>query len=153
MKHLKSYKIFESESYQRISNIIKDLKDMCLELTDRGIKWHLTPSDDINVKVLGLKLFSGEDYPSFYNRTFFIQIDTRNIFTGNWKRKIDLSDDVTWFIDLLYQIESYMDSQGFKVNIGGHLADWIWSHSVEEFEDTCEGYFFRDVKIEFEKKK
>jgi hypothetical protein len=43
MKHLKSYKIFESKE-----DIVSNLRDICLELEDIGFKFHLNKDSDEN---------------------------------------------------------------------------------------------------------
>ena len=150
MKYLLHYKLYESESYQRMIYIVQYLKDLCLELTQAGANWYIVPSDDIKAKVLGLKLFSDRDYPSFWIdaiNTFFIMINVRNIFRrGN---------NVSWFFDLLYHIESFMDSQGFELRICDDRGYGLYygKNVVKEFEDDLINWKkLTDIQINFVKK-
>lgn len=146
MKHIKKYKIFESQSYQKINDIHETLKDICLELSDRDIKYVISPSDDINRKVLGLQLFTYILDESRFKVPFFIMINSRPI-----------KDDIKWFIDFMHQIESYMNSVGFNISISVRdiksIADMsgFVSKSISYFEER-DSLDIRDIKIEFTKK-
>lgn len=179
MKYLKKYKIFESESYNKINNIFQTLHDICLELSDRNIKYVISPSDDINKKILGLQLFTKNSDDEIekislskhttknlfktFKVPFFIMINTRPIFASNWTE-----EDIKWFIDFLYQLESYMNDMGFKTSISTRsvksismTTDWHLHQSVNDFydtiltlrsdEDKILDLMFRDIKIDFSK--
>ena len=166
MKYLKKYKLFESDSNNKINDIFQTLNDICLELSDRNIKYIISPSDDINRKILGLQLFT-KNSPKTFKVPFFIMINTRPIFASNWTE-----EDIKWFIDFLYQLESYMGSIGFKTSISTRSAksiagknykeaemSWNLHQSVKEFNDTILilrsdedkilDLMFRDIKIDF----
>lgn len=170
MKYLKTFKIFESESYNKINDIFQTLHDICLELSDRNIKYVISPSDDINRKILGLQLFtknSDDEIEKNLFKTFkvpfFIMINTRPIFASNWTE-----EDIKWFIDFLYQLESYMNDMGFKTSIStisvksiSMTTGWHLHQSVNNFYDTILtlisdenkilDLMFRDIKIDFSK--
>ena len=110
MKHLKTYKIFESQKYSMgdFMNVIHDLRDKCFEFSDNGCNWKLLPEDEIQLNLLRLA----------YNGTieskgivFKLVIDVR---LQPYQLTVPAKVLPNWFIDLCREIESMMKMYGFK---------------------------------------
>jgi hypothetical protein len=105
MKHLKSYKIFESELYKGLTLVYPEhaqykqtLKDICLDLTDEGYK----------VKVL---VFQPE---------ISVSVDVDRI-------KSEGDNSVTDLVALVFdRMSKYMSGEGFKSKITKNARYSTW---------------------------
>lgn len=95
MKHLKSYKIFESNK----EDIISNLRDICLELEDIGFKFHLNKDSVENI--IEFVIYNEDKYPS---------------------NKFKFTDDLSEVLNRIYQ---YMRELGWYshlwYNLGGSI--------------------------------
>ena len=56
MKHLKSYKIFESKNMNDFMSVIYDLRDKCIEFNDGGCTCKISPDDESDSSIENLLL-------------------------------------------------------------------------------------------------
>jgi len=95
MKHLKSYKIFESNK----EDIVSNLRDICLELEDIGFKFHLNKDSEENI--IEFVIYSEDKHPS---------------------NKFTFTDDLSEVVDRIYQ---FMRELGWYshlwYNLGGSI--------------------------------
>ena len=100
MKYLVSYN--ESNKFLRVKNIIEDIKDICLEIQDKGFTFKIEPSNDIKMKVMSLQ----GDTISDKGIPFYVEIEK---FQGY--RHIFKIGEVS---DVIQRLIDYMNSNGFK---------------------------------------
>jgi len=100
MKHLVSYN--ESETFLRMRNILYDLKDIVIELEDKGYTVRVYPDNEIQIKLLSLqdRILKDIDIP------FYVEIEKLQGYRHTFKIK-EVSDVIQRLID-------YMNSNGFK---------------------------------------
>lgn len=148
MKYLKKYKLFES-SYDDMKYIVEDLKDLSLEFDDNECQVRMEPSNDIHVKILGLRLagkFSGTS-------PFYIEIgvNPRIIVLEVERKKGKIYKSLPdWFIENCRRIEEYMLLNGFKTIPSIRYAiDWEYLDSIDDLSQQ-EALIYK-VKLEFTK--
>lgn len=115
MKHLR--KFYES-NYLDLSEIIKTLRDICIELDDNNVKYIIHPINEIGVKMLSLYLKGSLDKSIDNHRRnsdvskFFLVIFTRMSIN----RKLSGNRLPDWFIEVCFRIEDFMKISGFKTD-------------------------------------
>ena len=127
MKHIKTYKIFESIS--DIDKIKSDLKDLCLEFEDNNCQCEIE-----------------------YSMLFYIDIDIDRtimpMYTVKTGNKKIASNFPEWFIENCREVESYMQSEGFKtVPSIKYPVDWENLDSIDELAEST-GVIYK-VRLEF----
>lgn len=135
MRYIKTYKLFESIS---IDEIKSNLKDLCLEFEDNNCQCEIE-----------------------YSMLFYIDIDIDrriilldSVKTEFGNRKL-VSRFPDWFIESCREIESYMNSEGFKTlpSIKYSYVDscrndvWEQLDSIDELSESI-GLIYR-VRLEF----
>jgi hypothetical protein len=147
MKHLKTYKLFESR-FLDFRKILDTLKDLCLEFEDNECPTEIWPKDDIKLNLVSLRSRGTvkTDIP------FYVEIDiNRRIIQYDDKRS-GFGPLPEWFIDNCRVIEQLMESEGFKtlpsVRYG---TDWENFDTVDELAEQ-EGLFYK-VRLEFQPSK
>ena len=138
MKYLKIYEEFESSSdfnkrMDYVIDLFDEMKDILLPLTDNGVKVNL-PEGGTMKGLIANVLYSNEylvSYNDFYKSVMdkdlkslsdllYVSID---LPMNKWITKLTHSLRVPyyklpeWVIDCLYHLESYMVSEGFKLEI------------------------------------
>lgn len=112
MKHLKTYRLFESQKYNMgdFMDIIYDLRLRCYDFNDGGCTWKILPEEEIQINLLRLA----------YNGTieskgvvFKLLIDIRKIKSDDGV-SLNYQSLPNWFINKCVEIESMMKSYGFK---------------------------------------
>lgn len=103
MKHLVSYN--ESNTFIRMRNILYDIKDICIELEDKGYTVKVYPDNEIHIKVLSLqdRVLKRIDIPFYVEVTRFI--DYKREFNPNY------------FNDIISHIVEYMKTNGYSTKI------------------------------------
>jgi hypothetical protein len=134
MKHLKSYKIFESR-FSELKEVISTIKDICQEFEDNNCSYDIEPSNDIRIKVMALQ-GKGEVFQDI-NMPFYLEINIKNIRT-------QLPE---WFIETCKRIEDFMSSEGFETLPSVKRTDWENLDTVDELEDVSG--LIQKVKLEF----
>lgn len=129
MKHLKTYKLFES--IYNIDDIKSNLRDLCLEFEDNNcqceIEYSLLFYIDIDID------------------RRIIPMDTIKTEFGNRKLVCRFPE---WFIGSCREIESYMQSEGFKTLPSvKYPIDWKALDSIDELSEEI-GVIYR-VRLEF----
>ena len=147
MNHLTTYKLFELNHYQELSELKRNIDDICIELTDNGVEYDIQPKGEIRTKMLSLSQRGlldkerGDDFIPFY-----INIDTSNI-----KDKVDRSgalDLPDWFGEVVRRIEDYMTSLGYELIISVRLPGrWLEMKSIDELMD-CHSHTF-NIRLKF----
>jgi len=146
MRHLKTYKIFESR-FLDFRKTLDTLKDLCLEFEDNECPAKIWPEDDIKLNLVSLRsrgLLKHIDR----NEPFYVEIDiNRRIIQYDDKRS-GFGPLPEWFIDNCRVIEQLMESEGFKtlpsVRYG---TDWENFYTIDELAEQ-EGLFYK-VRLEF----
>ena len=144
MKHLKTYKLFESR-FLDFRKILDTLKDLCLEFEDNECPTEIWPKDDIKLNLVSLRSRGTvkTDIP------FYVEIDiNRRIIQYDDKRS-GFGPLPEWFIDNCRVIEQLMEIEGFKtlpsVRYG---TDWENFDTIDELAEQ-EGLFYK-VRLEFQ---
>jgi hypothetical protein len=146
MKHLKKYRLFESQKYNMgdFMDIIYDLRLRCYDFNDGGCNWKILPEEEIQINLLRLA----------YNRTieskgvvFKLLIDIRNIKSDDDLNSQSLPN---WFINKCLEIESMMRMYGFKTLPSiKRPTDWEHFDTIDELSDASG--LFREVQLLFRK--
>lgn len=123
MRYIKTYKLFESIS--NIDEIKSNLKDFCLEFEDNNCRTEIE-----------------------YSMLFYIDIDIdRRIITPDEKRS-GFGPFPNWFIQNCREIESYMQTEGFKTLPSiKYPVDWEELDSIDELSEVI-GLIYK-VRLEF----
>jgi hypothetical protein len=146
MKHLKSYKIFESKNMNDFMSVIYDLRDKCIEFNDGGCTCKISPDDEIRLNLLRLQ-FNGSLTST--NLVFKLNIDVNKI-QYNKDLVSNLNSLPNWFIDQCLEIESMMNSYGFKTLPSiRRPTDWEHFDSIDELSEATG--LFREVQLLFRK--
>lgn len=103
-------KFNEANSFLVGKDIINNIKDICSELQDEFIEYHLYPNNDIKIKFLGIYLNS--DDKTTPKRTKF-EICIKNIDKLN-------KSQVSSLLSVIKQIESYLHSEGIECSYELH---------------------------------
>lgn len=133
MKHIKTYKLFESIS--NIDEIKSNLKDLCLEFEDNNCQCEI----EYSIYML-----------------FYIDIDTFKSVESNssqWYdsevgQNVQMFSLPDWFIENCREVESYMHSEGFMTKPSIRYAvDWENLESIDELADQLSLIY--KVRLEF----
>jgi hypothetical protein len=145
MKHLKSYKLFESR-FSDLKEVISTIKDICQEFEDNNCSYYIEPSNDIRIKVMALQ-GKGEVFQDI-NMPFYLEINIdRRIIVQDEKRS-GFGPFPEWFIETCRRIEDFMLSEGFKTLPSvKYTIDWENFESIDELEDVSG--LIQKVKLEF----
>jgi len=138
MKHLVSYN--ESATYIRMRNILYDLKDICIELEDKGYTIKVSPDNEIHIKVLSLqdRVLKNISIPFYVEVTRFI----------GYKKEFNPS----YFSDIISHIVEYMKTNGYntKFLINKPHNSQILNQFVEISQDKLDKYIYT-LRLEFKK--
>ncbi len=132
-----------------MKSIVDTLKDLSVEFDDNRCQVRMEPSNDIGIKVLGLR-FAGKFLgPSpFYIE---ININPRIIVLEVEREKGKIYKSLPdWFIENCRRIEEYMLSEGFRTMPSIRYAiDWEYLDSIDNLADQ-QSLIYK-VKLEFTK--
>ncbi len=151
MKHLTSYKIFESR-FIKFREVVSTMEDICQDFEDNNCECKIFPQDDIKLNLVSL-------YASFkrrgllgsidsYTPAFYLEIDIdRAIFLGDEKRSgFGLFPE--WFIENCRRIEDYMLSERFETKPSVRYGtDWENFETIDELSEVI-GLIYK-IKLEF----
>lgn len=145
MKHLKSYKLFESR-FVELKEVISTIKDICQEFKDNNCNYQIEPSNDIRIKVVALQL-KGEVFQDI-KMPFYVDIDIdRRIIIQDEKRS-GFGPFPEWFIETCRRIEDYMLSEGFKTLVSiKYPVDWENLDTIDDLQDVSG--LIQKVELEF----
>lgn len=144
MKHLKSYKLFESR-FVELKEVISTIKDICQEFEDNNCNYQIEPSNDIRIKVMALQ-GKGEVFQDI-NMPFYIDIDIDRRIIKQDEKRSGFGTFPEWFIETCRRIEDYMLSEGFKTLVSvRYPTEWI-NLDIDELEE--ETGLIQKVKLEF----
>jgi len=145
MKHLKSYKLFESR-FSELKEVISTIKDICQEFEDNNCSYYIEPSNDIRIKVMALQ-GKGEVFQDI-NMPFYLEINIdRRIIKQDDKRS-GFGPLPEWFIETCKRIEDFMLSEGFNTLPSvKYTIDWENFESIDELEEQTG--LIQKVKLEF----
>jgi hypothetical protein len=107
MKHIKTYKIFESR-FDDFKNIIDNLYDYSLEFSDDGLPVQIMPNNDIGMKMRSLNIPTSDVEP------FFMRIYS-DLPNKHHKKLINFK--FQQYIPTMLSIINYMKSEGYDTNI------------------------------------
>jgi hypothetical protein len=149
MKHLQTYKLFESKNfkdiylvskYEELTEIISNLKDMSLELQDNECEVVIGPSELQQIKDLRKR-----NLPIDPRILKFLIILPKSLSS----RYETLPD---WLIETLNQISDYMESEGFRTSYWLSLdqPDSTSIHrNFNSLEDVEKMYGVYQVRLKF----
>jgi len=144
MKHLKSYKLFESR-FSELKEVISTIKDICQEFEDNNCNYQIEPSNDIRIKVMALQ-GKGEVFQDI-NMPFYLEIDIDRRICQDEKRS-GFGPFPEWFIETCRRIEDFMSSEGFEtIPSIKYPVDWENLDTIDELEDVSG--LIQKVKLEF----
>jgi len=143
MKHIKSYKIFESR-FLEFREVISTIKDICQEFEDNNCHCEVFPKDDIKLNVVSLK---SRGHLGSITQPFYLDIDIdRRIINLNHERS-GFGTFPEWFIETCRRIEEFMLSEGFKTLPSvRYPTDWV-NLDIDELEEQTG--LIQKVKLEF----
>jgi hypothetical protein len=122
MKYISEWKVFESDRYEQMKQIVETLHDMSLEFVDNNCSVRIEPSNDIRIKVMALQsreVFSGIKMP------FYIEIDIHRKIIAPDRERSGFGPLPDWFIERCRMIQSYLSSRGFSTEVSiRYGADW-----------------------------
>ena len=143
MKHIKTYKIFESR-FLDFRKTLETLKDLCLEFEDNECPAEIWPKDDIKLNLVSLR---SRELVAF-DTPFYVEIDVNRRIIYDDKRS-GFGSLPKWFIDTCRTIEEFMSEEGFEtlpsVRYG---TDWENFDTIDELSEQ-EGLFYK-VRLEFQ---
>jgi hypothetical protein len=144
MKHLKSYKIFESR-FVEFREVVSTIKDICQEFEDNNCHCEIFPKDDIKLNVVSLK---SRGHLGSIKMPFYLDIDIdRRIIVQDEKRS-GFGPFPEWFIETCRRIEDYMSSEGFEtIPSIKYPVDWEYLDTVDNLQDVSG--LIQKVKLEF----
>ena len=143
MKHIKLFENFEEWTFEKVKNMIDDIKSICFDLTD-DVQYQvnmITPLNDIQVKTLYLYLKRPNEYPSLKSHSAIGLNITRN----SKKSPIDL-------IQTVLHLKRYMELNGFKCDIINHSVGYP-SIFLEFKENMVDGEEVYNIYSKSESKK
>lgn len=149
MKHINTYKVFESR-FQEFRKLISDLKDLSLEFEDNNCQCKIFP-DQLNI--LSLK---SRGHLGGINQPFYLEIDVFKLVSRNQNSWFDSETGYKvqqyplpdWFIRSCKEIESYMKSEGFTTKPSIRYAlDWENLETISELADN-DSLIYK-VRLEF----
>lgn len=139
MKYLKKYKLFESsDTNNKLDYVFDTLDDICLELSDMGVNYIISPTNTLNRKILGFQLWMNDFSKKHLSDKLgnaFSQYDPEGdrmkkaqLSRDLWSKDlpvpffiiidgVNIEGDIKWYIDFLHHIESYMSSIGLKTSV------------------------------------
>jgi hypothetical protein len=144
MKHLRSYKLFESR-FSDLKEVISTIKDICQEFEDNNCSYDIEPSNDIRIKVMALQ-GKGEVFQDI-NMPFYIDIDIDRRIIKQDEKRSGFGPFPEWFIETCRRLEDYMLSEGFKTLVSvRYPTDWV-NLDIDELEEQTG--LIQKVKLEF----
>ena len=123
-------------TFQKIKGVVDTLKDICVEIQDEGYTCKFIPNNDISLKVLGLKAYSGVKY-KFGSDDFKIGITKKHPTSTHPEANTFLYSDIK---DTMDRILNYMKSEGWETQIDSESC--LDDKDCEEYgldpEDVCD---------------
>lgn len=134
----------EVKYYLDLSESIKVLHDICYELKDEGLTYHIQPDNEIKVRMLSLVL---NDKIEPRKLDFHLEIDTIGKLTDSVKRS-GMFSTPDWFMEILQRVDDYMTSLGFSVKYSVyHPYGWKQLNSINELDEVSG--IVKAVKLNF----
>jgi hypothetical protein len=142
MKHIKSYRLFESR-FVELKEVVSTIKDICQEFEDNNCFCKVFPQGDIKLKIVSIKKSSYWDY-----NTFYLEIDINRRIISTDENRTGLGSLPEWFIETCRRLEDYMLSEGFETKPSVRYGtDWENFETIDELSEVI-GLIYK-VKLEF----
>jgi hypothetical protein len=145
MKHLKSYKIFESR-FIEFREVVSTIKDICQEFEDNNCHCEITPEkNDIHLNIVSLK---SRGHLGSLTMPFFLEINIDRRIIKQDEKRSGFGPFPEWFIETCRRIEDYMSSEGFEtIPSIKYPVDWEYLDTVDNLQDVSG--LIQKVKLEF----
>ena len=144
MKHLKSYKLFESK-FLEFREVVSTIKDICQEFEDNNCHCEITPENDIHLNIVSLK---SRGHIGSIKMPFYLSIDIDRRIIKQDEKRSGFGPFPEWFIDTCRRIEDFMSSEGFKTLVSiKYPVDWENLDNIDDLQDTTG--LIQKVKLEF----
>ena len=144
MKHLKSYKIFESR-FVEFREVVSTIKDICQEFEDNNCECKIFPQDDIKLNIVSLK---SRGHLGSIRQPFYLEIDIDRRIIAQDEKRNGFGPFPEWFIERCREIESYMESEGFETKPSVRYGtDWENFETIDELSEVI-GLIYK-IKLEF----
>ncbi len=145
MRHLISYKVFESSRFIQFKEILNTIKDISQEFEDNNCQCELEPTDDIQLNIISLKSKGHLDSLKKIPLHLDINIDRRICHD---EQRSGLSPFPEWFIDTCRRIEDYMSAEGFKTLPSiRYFSEWENLDVIDDLQNVIG--FIQIVRLEF----
>ncbi len=132
MKHLKTYKIFESRFLQ-LRKTLDTLKNFCLEFEDNECHFEI--------------------WPKMIVTSFYVEIDINRRIIQYDEKRSGFGALPDWFIERCREIEHFMSEEGYKTLPSvRYRTDCKNFDTIDELVEQ-EGLFYRNrtkVRLEFQ---
>ena len=158
MKHLTSYKIFESR-FIKFREVVSTIKDICQDFEDNNCECKIFPQDDIKLNMVSL-------YASFkrrgllgsidsYTPAFYLEIDIDRRIIAQDEKRTGFGPFPEWFIETCRRIEDYMLSERFETKPSVRYGtdtneltnEWENFETIDELSEAI-GLIYK-IKLEF----
>jgi len=144
MKHLKSYKIFESR-FVEFREVVSTIKDICQEFEDNNCECKIFPQDDIKLNIVSLK---SRGHLGSIKQPFYLEIDIDRRIIAQDEKRTGFGPFPEWFIETCRRIEDYMLSEGFETKPSVRYGtDWENFETIDELSEVI-GLIYK-IKLEF----
>ena len=144
MKHLKSYKIFESR-FVEFREVVSTINDICQEFEDNNCECKIFPQDDIKLNIVSLK---SRGHLGSIRQPFYLEIDIDRRIIAQDEKRNGFGPFPEWFIERCREIESYMESEGFETKPSVRYGtDWENFETIDELSEVI-GLIYK-IKLEF----
>ena len=144
MKHLKSYKLFESK-FLEFREVVSTIKDICQEFEDNNCHCEITPENDIHLNIVSLK---SRGHIGSIKMPFYLSIDIDRRIIKQDEKRSGFGPFPEWFIETCRRIEDFMSSEGFKTLPSvRYPVDWENLDMVDDLQDVSG--LIQKVKLEF----
>ena len=104
MKHLKSYKIFESR-FVEFREVVSTINDICQEFEDNNCECKIFPQDDIKLNIVSLK---SRGHLGSIRQPFYLEIDIDRRIIAKDEKRTGFGPFPEWFIETCRRKEDYM---------------------------------------------
>ena len=142
MKHIKSYRLFESR-FVELKEVVSTIKDICQEFEDNNCLCKIFPQDYIKLKIVSIKKSTYWKYDTFY-----LEIDINRRIISPDENRTGFGSLPEWFIETCRRLEDYMLSEGFETKPSVRYGtDWENFETIDELSEVI-GLIYK-VKLEF----
>ena len=144
MKHLTSYKIFESR-FVEFREVVSTIKDICQEFEDNNCECNIFPQDDIKLNIVSLK---SRGHLGSIKQPFYLEIDIDRRIIAQDEKRTGFGPFPEWFIETCRRIEDYMLSEGFKTLVSiKYPVDWENLDTIDDLQNVSG--LIQKIELEF----